>query len=80
VVILQQNLPLLKRFAVAVALPGPSVDNLSALLAFAIGVGAGIEWVLEYRDHIAIADRRPIEGDQLLAIGGPREVDLPGDH
>jgi hypothetical protein len=43
VVILQQNLPLLKRFAVAVAPPGPSVDNLGALLAFAIGVDARIE-------------------------------------
>jgi hypothetical protein len=48
VVILQQNLPLLKRFAVAVALPRPSVDNLGALLAFAIGVDARIERVLEH--------------------------------
>jgi hypothetical protein len=48
VVILQQNLPLLKRFAVAVALPGASVDNLGALLAFAIGVDARIERVLEH--------------------------------
>jgi len=37
-VILQQNLPLLKRLAVAVALAGPSVDDLGALLAFAVGV------------------------------------------
>jgi hypothetical protein len=48
VVILQQDLPLLKRFAVAVALASPSVDDLSALLAFAIGVGARIEWVFEH--------------------------------
>jgi hypothetical protein len=48
VVILQQNLPLLERSAVAVALAGPSVDDLGALLAFAIGVGACIERVLEH--------------------------------
>ena len=51
VVILQQNLPLLKRLAVAVALPGTSVDDLGALLAFAVGVGARIERVLEHRDR-----------------------------
>ena len=80
VVILQQNLPFLKRFAVAVALAGASVDDLGALLAFAVGVGARIERVLEHRDHVAVADRRPVEGDQLLAVGGPREVDLLGRH
>jgi hypothetical protein len=80
VVILQQNLPFLKRFAVAVALAGTPVDDLGALLAFAVGVGARIERVLEHRDHIPVADRRPLEGDQLLAVGGPREVDLLGGH
>jgi hypothetical protein len=48
VVILQQNLPLLKRLAVPVNLASPSVDDLGALLAFAIGSGARVEWVLEH--------------------------------
>ena len=43
VVILQQHLPRLERLAVAVALAGSSVDNLGALLPFAIGVGARIK-------------------------------------
>jgi hypothetical protein len=48
VMILQQHLPLLKRLAVAVAGTGPSIDDLGALLAFAVGVGARIERVLEH--------------------------------
>src|SRR4051812_9145880 len=79
-VILQQDLPLLKRLAVTVARPSPSIDDRSALLAFAIGVGAGIERVLEYRDHVAVADRRPVEGDQLLAVGRPRKVNALREH
>ena len=43
VMILQQNLPLLKRFAVAVALPGPSVDDLSALLGVFSREEAGLQ-------------------------------------
>jgi hypothetical protein len=48
VVILQQNLPLFKRLAVPITLASPSVDDLSAFLAFAIGIGARIERVFEY--------------------------------
>ncbi len=77
-VILQQNLPLRKRFAVPIALAGASIDDLSALLTFAVGVGASVEWVLEHSNHVAVPDRRPLEGDQLLAIGWSREVDLVG--
>src|SRR5262249_35915795 len=80
VVILQQNLPFRKRFAVAVALAGASIDDLSALLTFAVGVSASVERVLEHSNHVAVPDRRPLEGDQLLAIGWPREVDLVGSQ
>ena len=38
VVILQQNLPLFKRLAVAIALPRPSFDDFGALLALSVGV------------------------------------------
>jgi len=79
-VILQQDLPLLKRLAMAVALASPPVDDLGALLAFAVGVGARIERVFEHRDHIAIADWRPLEGNQFLAVGGSWEVDLMLGH
>jgi len=47
VVILEQNLPLLKRFVVAVALAGATVDDLRAFFTFAVGVSACIEWVLQ---------------------------------
>ena len=80
VVILQKNLPLLKRLAVAVALPRTSIDDLGALLAFAVGVSPGIKRVLEHGDDIAVADRRPVKADQPLAIGRPREVDLLTQH
>src|SRR5215469_3814353 len=69
-----------KRLAVAVAGTGPSIDDLDALLAFAVGVGARIERVLEHCDHIAVADQRPFESDQRLAVGRAREVNLLGGH
>src|SRR3954447_19509623 len=78
--ILQQNLAGLKRFTVAVGLAQTSVDDRGALLAFAVSIGACIKRVLEHRDHIAVTDRQPFEGDQLLAIGGSREVDLILGH
>jgi hypothetical protein len=64
----------------AVALAGTSVDDLGALLAFAVGVDARIERVLEHGDDIAVADRCPLKADQLLAVGRPREVDSLGEH
>ena len=45
---LQQNLARLKRFAVAVGLAQTSVDDRCALLAFAVGIGACVERVLEH--------------------------------
>jgi len=61
--VLEENLPLLERLAVAVALAGASFNYLGTLLAFAVGVGARVERVLEHRDDIAVADRRPLEAD-----------------
>jgi len=46
VMILQQNLPLLKRLSMAVALADTTIDDLGALLTFAVDVGARIERVL----------------------------------
>jgi hypothetical protein len=48
VVILQQNLPLFKRLGVPLTLASPSVDDLSAFLAFPIGIGARIERAFEH--------------------------------
>jgi len=64
----------------ATALAGAAVDDLGALLIFSEGVDSGVEGVFEHRDHIAIANRRPVEGHQLLAVGGTREVDLIRRH
>jgi len=38
-VILEQDLPVFKGSAVAVALAGAAIDDLDPLLAFAVGVG-----------------------------------------
>jgi len=57
VVILDQDLPLLKRFAVTVAPTRLTIDQRGPLFAFPIGIGAGVEWVFEHPDDIAIADR-----------------------
>src|SRR5262249_51834367 len=80
VVILEQNLPRLKRFWMAIALAGPSVDDLGALLTFAVGVSTCIERVLEHGADIAVTDRCPLEADQVLAVGRSREVDSLGEH
>ena len=79
-VILQQDLAGLKRFAVAVGLAQTSVNERGALLAFAVGISTCIEWVFEHGDDIAVADRQPFESDQLFAIGGPRKVNLILGH
>ena len=55
----------------AVGLARSSVDHRYPLLAFAIDVSARVEGVLQKPDHIAVADRRPVEGCQPLAVGGP---------
>src|SRR4051794_40791630 len=76
VVLLEQNLPLVLRFAVPVALAGATLHDRGALLAFAVDVGAGVEAVLEHADHGAVADRAPLKRGQLLAVGWAWEVDL----
>src|SRR3954453_5770719 len=80
VVILEQDLPFFKGSAVAVALAGAAIDDLDPLLAFAVGVCTSVEGVLQNRDDVAVADRRPIESDQLLAFRRSRKVDLIGRH
>src|SRR5215210_8479193 len=80
VVILEQDLPFFKGSAVAVALAGAAIDDLGPLLAFAVGVCPSVEGVLQNRDDVAVADRRPIERDQLLAVRRSGKVDLIGRH
>src|SRR5829696_9465745 len=80
VVILEQDLPFFKGSAVAVTLAGAAIDDLDPLLASAIGVGPSVEGVLQNRDDVAVADRRPIERDQLLAVRRSWKVDLIGRH
>src|SRR5215212_8365457 len=80
VVILEQDLPFFKGSAVAVALAGAAIDDLGPLLAFAVGVCTRVEGVLQNRDDVAVADRRPIERDQLLAVRRSWKVDLIGRH
>ena len=80
VVILQQNFPFVKWFAMAVALAQAPVHQGGPLLAFSIGVSPGIKGVLQNRDHIAVPDRRPIEAHQFLAVGRPGKVGALGGH
>ena len=70
VVILEHDLPLLERLAVSVGLLRTPIDDLSAILALSVDVGPGIEGILEDRDDVAVADRRPVEGDQRLPSDG----------
>src|SRR3954447_935234 len=80
VVILEQDLPFFKPSAVAVALARAAIDDLGPLLAFAVGVCPSVEGVLQNRDDVAVADRRPIESAQLLAFRRSGKVDLIGRH
>src|SRR3954447_12086793 len=52
------------------------LDQFRTLLALAVGIGAGVERVLQDGDDAAIADRRPVNAHQLLAIGRTRKVHL----
>jgi Protein of unknown function, DUF488 len=61
VMILQQDLAVAKGTIVPVGPTRPAINDLGSIDAFAIGVGAGIERVLQHRDDIAVADWRPIE-------------------
>ena len=70
VVILQQNLPLRKWLAAATALAGAPIDNLGALLTFAVSVSARVEWILEDTDHGAeIVASRAAPHRELIADG-----------
>jgi hypothetical protein len=80
VVILEPNLPPLERLAVPVALAGVAIEDLRALLALAVDARPRTGRVFRHRDDVAVADRPPVEGDQLLAVGGPREADVLDGH
>ena len=79
-VILEQNVPLIERPAMTVGLAGTAVDDIGPLLAFIVGVHPCVEGVLEHGDHVAVADRRPVEGDLLAGLGRPGKVDTLGGH
>jgi len=55
VMILQQDLAVSKRTIVPVGLARPAINDLGSVDGFAVSVGAGIEWVLQHRDDIAVA-------------------------
>jgi transposase len=79
-VILQQNLALLKRLAVAVALAEAAINDLRSLLAFAVGICSGVEGILQHRDHVAISDGTPFKGDHAPAVRRSWEMYLLGAH
>lgn len=68
VMILQQDLAVPKRTVVPVGLTRPAINDLGSIDAFAVGVGAGIERVLQHRDDVAVADWRPVERRHPLAV------------
>jgi len=78
--ILEHDLPLVGGSSMAVGLAGAAVDDLSAMLALAVGIDAGIERVLEHRDDVAVTNRVPLEAGELLSIRRPGKVDLVSDH
>ena len=78
VMVADQHVPGRARPAVAVGLARSPLDHDHPLLAFAVDVGAGIKRVLQDRDHVAIADRRPLEAGHPPAVRRPRERDAVG--
>jgi hypothetical protein len=68
VMILEQDLAVPKWTIVPVGLARPAINDLGSIGAFAVGVGTGIEWVLQHRDDIAVADWRPVECCHPLAV------------
>ena len=68
VVILDDNLPSIERLLMMVRLAYAAIDERGAMLGLPIYVGACVKRVLQYRDHAAIADRRPVEAHPGLAI------------
>src|SRR5208283_5834333 len=75
-VILEDDLPVFERLSMPVSLLRPPVDDRRAMLALPVDIGASIERVLEDRNDIAIANRRPVEGDHSLTVGRPRKMEL----
>jgi len=76
VMVLQQNLPLLHRLSVTVCLSHVPIDDLGSTLVLSIRVGTGVEGVLQHRDHVAVADRRPVERNKCAAIRRAGEAEL----
>jgi hypothetical protein len=76
VMILEHDLPFLERLSVSVRLLRTPIDDRRAMLALPVDVGAGVEWILEDRYDVAIADRCPVERDHSLAIGRSRKMQL----
>ncbi len=72
--VLQHHLPLLDGLAVSVGLAQSTLHEGGSLLALAVGIRAGVEGVLEYRDDVAIAYRCPVKCHHLLAVGWARKV------
>src|SRR5207344_2283701 len=78
VMALQEDLAVFEGAVMAVGLPGAAIDNRGAVLALTVGIGAGIERILEHRDDVAVADRRPFERRHPLAIRGAGKVNALG--
>ena len=78
--VLDHHLPCPDRLAMPVTPPCSAFDDGGAFLAFPVHVNARIKRVLENRDHVAVADRHPVEAGHAAFIGGAREVDLIGFH
>src|SRR5208282_1490617 len=74
VMILEHDLPFLERPLVSVGLMRTPIDDRRAVFALPVDVGAGVEGILEDRYDVAIADRRPVEGDHSLAVGRSRKM------
>src|SRR6185437_586384 len=72
----QHDSPFVERLSVSVGLLRTSIDDRRSMLALPVDAGAGVEGVLEDRYDVAIADRRPVEGDHSLAVGRSRKMQL----
>ena len=68
VMIFQQDLAVLQRTIVPVGFARPAINDLGSIDAFAVGIGTGIERILQHRDDIAVSDGRPIERRHPLAV------------
>src|SRR5215469_15047010 len=80
VMILDHHLPSPDRLAMPIAPPRPPFDDRGALLAFSVHVDPGVEGVLENGDHVAVADRQPLDAGHPPFVRAPWEVNLVGLH